>query len=381
MAYGFKSIAANGTSIQIDSDNTGRDQFIGQITGSVTGTASTAATVELTYQAGDEVDIWVNRTDITSGQWATVYHSNYVPNFQPPGGQSSSVSNSQRWLNTSTDAIKFLYLTQTQYEYIEVGRAYTYNVTSGTAIGGLVSGNTYYVVAKGTNDPLFGGYYYKLSTTSGGSVVQLSTVNVSGTVYDIPPGLHSFTAQNRIIKFYGSKGNSTNPLYHVGGATGTFNYAITKKIAQLPTNPTGSYGLQINNSSNQVAFDSRHYTVRGTVDPQVLVDSYSRFGLFQDSNGNYPSTISAPISTDRYLYGRITDFTGYDEEGILGQYRHKHGYLFANSVSHIGNRSTSSTGTWFISQTLSYSIITGFLTATYYGYNYGGSFLADITNL
>lgn len=381
MGYGFKAVAANGSAIQLNSDDAGRDFFIPLQNGTLTGTSSSAATVQIPYNPTDEIDIFVNRSDITSGQWATVYHENYVPTWSVSPRTTGQFATDA--LNPTNDRLQYFY-TGTNPRWIIQGDLYTYTQFGGYDIGGLTNGNKYYIKTNyvGNAGSDLGGYAVDFSAEANGPTgarVNLYRRTINNTQYDVPTGIHTFTNVNRTIKFIGTKGTSSNPLYHIAGGTGSFNYLLTKRVDQQGT-PVGNYGLRINNSNGDLAFDSRFLTQYGTVDPQVLVSSYTRYGKFQNTDGTYPTTFSNAVSTDRTLYARITDFAGYEETDILGTYKHFHGYLFANNVSHISTRSNSGTGCWFISKTNEYNLF-GNLTGTSFSYNYGGTFLTSVTNL
>lgn len=136
---------------------------------------------------------------------------------------------------------------------------------------------------------------------------------------------------NGTYRFTGQT-NPANVLTNAGMAYVSASYILLKPITAL-SNPSGSYGLVVYNSANQIAFDSRYYTASFNASIIDYHQPVSRSG-----NPN----VDSPLISDISAYPVLDTFNTALGGDLLNPTR-KAGFLFAN------NHSTYGTGIYWLS--------------------------------
>lgn len=144
------------------------------------------------------------------------------------------------------------------------------------------------------------------TSVSSGQCKTLYLVNDSGT-----------------YKFIGQT-NPSNTSVNTGMAYVSAAYILLKPIATL-SSPSGTYGLQVYNSGNQLAFDSRYYTVGFNT---ALVDYHTSL-----SRSGNPAA-DDPLTSDFTLYPVLDTLSSSPISPLNPVW--KTGYLFANNHTTYG---------------------------------------------
>lgn len=142
----------------------------------------------------------------------------------------------------------------------------------------------------------------------------------------------------------------------LAGSSQNTNYYAFKNIQDSGT-LSGNYGLQVYNSNNQLAFDSRQYTADST----ISILDYKPSGTY--TGGPFYDT---PITTNLSYYVSIDRC--YAKSNIFTQPFFMQGYLFANQYTH-----TYSGGTQTWNGIYHFGLVQSFFSGgTSYATNYNG---------
>jgi len=288
MTYGLKVTAQDGSITQIDSDDNAIHSFIGT---SGYGSSILVLNTDWVYPG---FDVFANRTPSSgywkslmvelkrSPDWATTGLGSigYNPLFDGGTGGNINLTSDSIYLGSSTS-------NQQSYALVQNGDVVQYDyLGSGSSIGGLTSGDLYYVRDKG----VAGNYTIKLNTLSGTNVNLTSySTDTSTTGNRLSPGGY-------LIVFRGGSGTTSTSYFSVG-AVSDVTWYISAKVGQTSysENLSGNYGLQIKNSSNNVVFDSRAYGTNNPIYPSVILQPSTR--------GGNPSSSTA-VTSDYTLLAR-----------------------------------------------------------------------------
>jgi len=288
MAYGLKVIAQDGSIIQIDSDDNAKHSFVGT---SGYGSSILVLNTDWVYPG---FDVFARRTP-SSGYWTSLFvelkrSPNWgttgigsvtsAPLFDGGSGGNVNLTNESIYLG-STTANQIAYGTVQNGDVVQ----YTY-LGSGSSIGGLTSGDLYYVRDKGSA----GNYTIKLKTLSG------TNVNFTSYSTDTTQSGNRLSVGGYVITFRGNSG-TTSTSYFSAGTVSDVTWYISAKTGQTSysENLSGNYGLQITNNSNSVVFDSRAYGTNQPIYPSVILQPGTR--------GGNPSSSTA-LTSDYTLLAR-----------------------------------------------------------------------------
>lgn len=179
-------------------------------------------------------------------------------------------------------------------------------------------------------------------SVASGSYVTIYANELSGTLY--------FSGQT----------NPSSPATNAGMAAVSANFIHLKPIASL-SGPSGTHGLKIYNTLNQIAYDSRYYL---TASNATLTSYFSPMSRSGDPQAD------APLSTDISKYAVIADWISDITIPAVGASTSpvfKGGYLFANT------HATYDTGLYWVSWNSAF--LTGSGT---YQKNYSGNLIGDL---
>jgi len=238
MAYGLKVIAQDGSIVQIDSDDNAIHSFIGA---SGTGEKIIVANTDWVFPG---FDVFAKRIP-SSGQWKSLFvELQHSPNWGSTGiggtTTASLFSGGSGAVNLSNDSISLG--NTTNYTLVQNGDIVKYDyLGSGSSIGGLTSGDLYYVRDKGSA----GNYTIKLQTLSG------TNVNLTSYSTDTSSTGNRLSVGGYVIVFRGNHGTSSTS-YFSAGSVSDVSWYISAKTGKTSYSEdlSGNYGLQIKNSSN-----------------------------------------------------------------------------------------------------------------------------------
>jgi len=324
MTYGIKIEVDSGI-VQIDSDTQGK-----VYTPVRAGTGSGfLMDIKEFDTAAQNWTILARRTP-SNGSWKSLFTEVYMdpPSYKVtsplsitdgyPFNAAQGNSTYPTAVNLSTDRLTFFNinaLSNGDELYYQTSNTLNGAGSSVSAIGGLTNGNKYYVVQKSGNT-------LKLSNTSGGSAINLtqySLLNGSQTSNLV----HSLFPSKKGIQFVGQTrvNSNTSPLATTGATVSDVSYVVLQKTGFLDTDSslttTDDFGLQIKNANNQIAFDSRYYTLSnvpyivGAVLPGISDGAHDNSSniILRTDYTEYPDHSAKP--TPIYFGGNTTELYGY----------------------------------------------------------------------